>query len=426
MRVLLVQQETVRPCGRCARKRGPAAPCSRRRSVWRENTGAHGLVHVAALPGRVAVGQRVVRDVVDGVSVQERFVDHPRRVLHHLVHPPAPALTGFVRLQGTRLQACLRSARALRVSYARSGARPHSLRRAAAGVRQHPAPEVAPQVCGGTCCRSSTQLHARPTQDAAPPWEQPTGACAGAACRAGRRRRPHLQCRSDSYRSSCVMTVFPLYLCVSSSLQQPTSRCVFGNLRRPKAGGVGRPPLAGAVCSSARSRIGAGRAQLLGLLQCPRVPKVEKIKDACGPQRSVFLSNIVNFTTGPAHGSLGRTICIHAHGARAFRRCTARLCGAVGGPWLRCHGLCFPSRLPLGHRVHVWEPYCRTESCNSVPSTQRALLAVYAQLATPRPAPGKSYCESQDLCPKVVRSWLPLAETVVFRPDGVYSQASDK
>ena len=40
----------------------------------------------------------------------------------------------------------------------------------------------------------------------------------------------HLQCRRDSYLSSSVSTVFPFSLCVSSSLQQPTTRIVLGHL----------------------------------------------------------------------------------------------------------------------------------------------------------------------------------------------------
>ena len=41
----------------------------------------------------------------------------------------------------------------------------------------------------------------------------------------------HLQCRRDSYRSSSVNTVFPFSLCVSSSLQQPTTNTVLGHLQ---------------------------------------------------------------------------------------------------------------------------------------------------------------------------------------------------
>jgi hypothetical protein len=41
----------------------------------------------------------------------------------------------------------------------------------------------------------------------------------------------YLQWRSDSYRSSSVITVLPLYLCVNSSLQHPTRRYVFANLQ---------------------------------------------------------------------------------------------------------------------------------------------------------------------------------------------------
>lgn len=44
-------------------------------------------------------------------------------------------------------------------------------------------------------------------------------------------KRKYLQCRRDSYRSDSVMTVFPLNLCVNSSLQHPTRRYVFGNLK---------------------------------------------------------------------------------------------------------------------------------------------------------------------------------------------------
>ena len=40
----------------------------------------------------------------------------------------------------------------------------------------------------------------------------------------------YLQCRRDSYLSSSVSTVFPFSLCVSSSLQQPTTRTVLGHL----------------------------------------------------------------------------------------------------------------------------------------------------------------------------------------------------
>jgi len=42
-----------------------------------------------------------------------------------------------------------------------------------------------------------------------------------------------LQCRNDSYRSASFITVLPLYFWVSASLQQPTSRYVFGNLHGP-------------------------------------------------------------------------------------------------------------------------------------------------------------------------------------------------
>lgn len=48
-------------------------------------------------------------------------------------------------------------------------------------------------------------------------------------------KRTHLQCRSASYRSSSVITVLPLYLCVSSSLQHPTIKWVFGILQVEKS-----------------------------------------------------------------------------------------------------------------------------------------------------------------------------------------------
>ena len=41
----------------------------------------------------------------------------------------------------------------------------------------------------------------------------------------------HLQWRRDSYRSASVITVLPLYLWVTSSLQHPTSKYVLGNLK---------------------------------------------------------------------------------------------------------------------------------------------------------------------------------------------------
>ena len=48
--------------------------------------------------------------------------------------------------------------------------------------------------------------------------------------------RTHLQCRRDSYLSSSVSTVFPLSLCVSSSLQQPTTKIVLGHLHASHSG----------------------------------------------------------------------------------------------------------------------------------------------------------------------------------------------
>ena len=45
----------------------------------------------------------------------------------------------------------------------------------------------------------------------------------------------YLQCRKASYRSCSPNTVFPLYLWVSSSLQQPTMRWVFGYLHQAAA-----------------------------------------------------------------------------------------------------------------------------------------------------------------------------------------------
>lgn len=44
----------------------------------------------------------------------------------------------------------------------------------------------------------------------------------------------HLQWRKDSQRSASVITVFPLNLWVTSSLQHPTSKYVFGNLKGRK------------------------------------------------------------------------------------------------------------------------------------------------------------------------------------------------
>lgn len=48
---------------------------------------------------------------------------------------------------------------------------------------------------------------------------------------ATKKKIPYLQWRRDSYRSASVITVLPLYLWVTSSLQHPTSKYVFGNLK---------------------------------------------------------------------------------------------------------------------------------------------------------------------------------------------------
>lgn len=357
-------ERTARP--RCAAE---LAPSGGRRG------GAHGLIHVVALPGRVAVGQRVVRDVVDRVRIQEGLVNHPRRILHHLVHPPAPpppgsygrAARGRKRAPAAHARACPARALAQPPARSRRSAAAPSPRGRGPGLWRHLLP--------------FKHTAARPAQDTPPPRKPPTGAGAGAAGRAGRRGRPALAVPQRLVALLLRHNRLPLVLVRELVAAAADQQVRVWEPAQPESRRRG--------CAASRRsclqqrRVAHWRGPRTASWPAPMRARAQSGKDQrClrpAARRISFQHPFFRHSTGrTAHRSLGRTICIHAHGARAFWCCTARLCDATGGPWFRCYSLCFRSRLPLGHRVHVGEPHCRTESCTSMSSTQCSPCSLHA------------------------------------------------
>ena len=107
------------------------------------------------------------------------------------------------------------------------------------------------------------------------------------------------QCDTASYRSSSVITVLPLYLCVSASLQTPTSRYVLGKLGVARVSAAAAPGARRALRRRCDGTLGAlhalkqrrakaqrGRARQRGAR--PRVSRgaSAQAREATRPQRA--------------------------------------------------------------------------------------------------------------------------------------------